>query len=55
MKTLEGKKTYIGIIAFFILGGLKAINVIDDSTYAILIPIIGGWTAYGLRSAINKI
>lgn len=55
MKALEGKKTYLGVIAFFILGGLRAINVVDETTYAILIPIIGGWTAYGLRSAINKV
>jgi hypothetical protein len=54
MKTLDGKKTYIGIALLFILGGLKAIGAVDENTYSTLLPFIGGLTAFGLRSALSK-
>lgn len=52
---LEGKKTYISVILLFVLGGLKAIGVIDDNLYEGLLPIIGGLTAFGIRSALNRV
>lgn len=53
MNFLNGKKTYIGVIVLFLLGGLKAIGVLDEGTYQVLLPIVAGWTAFGLRSAMK--
>ena len=51
---LQGKKTYLGIIALFILGGLKAIGVLDENTYQVLLPIILGWTSYGIYDHVKR-
>lgn len=55
LRLIDGKKTYIGIVALFILGGLKAVEVIDQSLYDTLLLALLGWTGYGLRDAIKKI
>ena len=52
---LDGKKTFLGAIALFVLGGLLALNVIDQKTFQMLAAIVGAWTAYGLRTAISKL
>lgn len=54
MKFLEGKKTYIGVIGLFVLGGLLALNLIDQKTFETWSALIGGFTAYGLRKAIDN-
>lgn len=53
MTWLKGKKTYLGVIAFFILGGLKAIGWVDENTFQILLTVVGGWTAYGIHDAVK--
>lgn len=50
---LQGYKTYIGAALLFILGGLKAVGVVDEQTYQVLLPMIAGFTAFGLRSALK--
>ncbi len=50
---LDGKKTYIGVIILFILGGLFQIGVIDQRTFEVLITLAGGFTAFGVRQAIK--
>ena len=52
---LDGKKSYIGGTIVFIAGGLKAIGVIDDSVFQIMISIGGAISVWGLRAAIKKL
>lgn len=47
---LKGKKTYIVAGLIFILGGLKALGLIDDEAYLVL---IGLFNAAGLASLRN--
>lgn len=42
------------MVAFFILGGLKAIGFIDEQTFQILLTVVAGWTAYGIHSAVVR-
>ena len=53
-KKLEGYKSYIGAVALFVWGGFYGLGWIDQKTFTTVISIIAGWTAFGLRSAINK-
>lgn len=55
MRFLDGKKTYIGAAALFILGGLLALNIIDQKTFESATVIVSAWTAYGIRDAIKGI
>jgi hypothetical protein len=52
---LDGKKTIIGSGIIFIAGGLKALSLIDESTFQIILSIGSAVTIYGIRSAISKI
>lgn len=49
---LKGKKTYIVAGLIFILGGLKALGLIDDEAYLVL---IGLFNAAGLASLRNSL
>lgn len=51
---LDGKKTYIGGAIVFIAGGLKALEIISQEVFEVLVAIGGSVTAYGLRYAIRK-
>jgi len=52
---LEGKKTFIGAAVVFVAGGLKALNSIDESTFAVLAALGGAISVFGLRSALNNL
>ncbi len=50
---LDGKKTYLGIAALFVLGGLLALNVIDQKTFEVAATFVSAWTGFSLRKAIS--
>lgn len=52
---IDGHKTRIGAVGIFVVGGLYALGVIDQTEFEKIIAILGAWTAYGLRSAIKKV
>ena len=52
---LDGKKTYIGGAIVFIAGGLKALEIISQEVFEVLVAIGGSITAYGLRYAVSKL
>ena len=55
LKKLDGYKSYIGAIALFVWGGFYGLGWIDQKTFTAVISIIAGWTAFGLKDAINKV
>jgi len=52
---LDGKKTYLGGVVIFIAGGLKAINVIDQVAFELLLSFGAAITAGGIRHAVKKL
>jgi len=58
MKTLldwlDGRKTYIGLIAAGALGIARAEGWVDDHTTEILGVLIATWTGVALRAAWKK-
>lgn len=62
MKTVDGKKTYIGAAIIFVAGGAQAlcqlpvVNVcISDDAYQGAVAIGLAVSAYGLRHALKKV
>ncbi len=53
-KFLDGKKTYLGMIALGILGLLLASDVIDQDTWIALTAIVGALTGVAARSGSKK-
>lgn len=53
---LSGKKTYIGIVASFILGALAVLGVVDPSggVFQIAVLAIATFTGVSYRAAMSK-
>jgi hypothetical protein len=54
LRTLDGKKTYLGIIAGGILGLIWSCGLVTDETAKVIASIIAAWTGVSLRHAIQK-
>ena len=52
LKSLDGKKTYIGALAFV---ALAFYQFYSGMTQEALQSLVAAWTALGLRSAITKL
>jgi hypothetical protein len=50
---LSGKKTYIVAAALFVLGGLKAVGIIDQAIYDALFAVLAAAGAASIRAAIK--
>ena len=46
-----GKRTYVAVALIFILGGLKALGVVDSATFDSVEAFIIGLGLFGLRRA----
>ena len=53
MKFLEGKKSYLGAIAFFALGGLFGLGLITREQFEAFTALVAGWTTFSFRQAIK--
>jgi len=51
---LDGRKTYLGMIAGGILGILWSYGLISDDTARLVATIIATWTGISMRAAISK-
>jgi len=54
-KLLEGKKTYIGVALYFVLGGLLYLGIIGEKDTLIIGTWITAWTGFALRDSIRRI
>ncbi len=54
LATLDGKKSYLGLIAAGTLGLLWTSGMVSDKTAEVLGVLIGTWTGISFRSAIGK-
>ncbi len=52
---LDGKKSYIGAIIIFLAGGFRALDVLDEEMYKILLTLGGSVAVLGLRGAIARL
>lgn len=51
---LNGYKTKIAVVLLFVLGGLKAVGVLDEQTFQTLSTFAAGLGLYGLRDAVER-
>jgi hypothetical protein len=51
---LNGKKTYLGMIAAGVLGILFASGLVDEKTAGIAASVITAWTGVSMRAAVEK-
>ena len=54
MNFLKGRKTYLVAAVIFVLGGLKALNVVDDHTYTMIVTLVAPLGVVALRSAVGN-
>ncbi len=54
-KLLDGKKTYIGIALYFVIGGLLYLGIIDQKQAMEIGFFITAWTGFALRDSIRKL
>lgn len=54
MNKLSGKKTYILTGLLFVVGGLKAIGLIDEGLYQTLFNLLVPASLFTMRMSINK-
>ncbi len=54
MKILSGKKTYLGMIGWGVLGMLWSQGMVDDKVATTVGSILTAWTGIALRSAWTK-
>ena len=52
---LDGKKSYIGAIIIFLAGGFRALDVLDEEMYKILLALGGSVSVLGLRGAMSRL
>ena len=52
---LNGKKSYLGAVALFVIGGLVYLGVLDQKTAESLAMAVGGFSVYALRDAVKKL
>lgn len=55
MKVLSGYKTYIAAGVLFIIGGLRAIELLNEESYLTIRTIVEAFGLAALRAAITKI
>lgn len=53
-KLLDGKKTWLGGAAFFVLYGLRGFNVIDEAMFNTLAGVVFVVTGFGLGHKMFK-
>lgn len=54
LKFLNGKKTFIGLAFYFIVGGLKQIGVLDEATSNQLVLLADGIIGVGVLHKLQK-
>ena len=54
MNYLNGKKTYLLTGLLFVVGGLKAIGILDENTYQILFSLLIPASIFTLRMGVNS-
>ncbi len=54
MKTIDGHKTNIGLIAAGVLGVLVSLDKVDAELAGAIGSVIGAWTGIAIRSAYKK-
>ncbi len=50
----NGKKTYVIGVILFVLGGLKAVGVLDSQTYDLIFKVLVGLGLITLRKGIKN-
>jgi len=54
MKWLNGRKTYIGAIAYGALGFAQSMSWITPEQYNIYLPIVLAWTGIAIKHSMDK-
>lgn len=54
-KALDGKKTFIGVALYFVIGGLLYLGLITEKEAMEIGFFITAWTGYSLRDGIRKL
>lgn len=54
LSKLKGWKTYISVLLIVAVAVLKHFEIVDESTYEMLVTILGAGAVASLRAGVNK-
>lgn len=55
LNKLDGYKTYIGAGVIFVAGGLKALGVLNESEFELIMSVGTSITVVGIRASVKKL
>lgn len=53
-KFLDGKKSYLGAVAWGVLGFAHSMGWVTDTVYSIGVPLVQSWFGFGVAHKLAK-